>query len=1378
MESSAAAVVTSDLDGVIVGWSAGAEQLLGYTAAEMLGQPIRRIVPDDLFTEECKLLRRCADGAPPPPFLAARITRDGAHLTVTVSLSAVRNTRGEVIAVAEVIEELREPGVRPLRPGPRDHRLRREFYECLRTSPAVAAFVGFDALDGLWFRDLETPDEEWLSPRLKEILGYAEDEAPNSTAWRLGRIFDADVRLVVDAFERHCADRDQPYDVTVRYRHKDGSTVWIRCRALALRDPSGRVVRMLGTHSDVSAIKRAEERVRAMHEAVADMELSATLDGTVTECNHTLTDLLGREREEILGRPLAALCHPRSAARVEAVLRSLRRSGTARGAELALLHRDGGVVSVLLNAETSAEPGREELVHARCRDISHLKRVANVEVLLEALSMGALLVDDRQRITTLNEAAGQTLGYEREELIGRPVGPLFAAPDPFATGGRPVSTVQTEAHRKDGTSFAAQVGVSSIHTREGTFTIVTIVHDTELRRAEASLLVNEERLRLAQEGASQGVWDWHVASERLELSPELERMYGLEAGSFSGRAEDWVKLVHPDDLARILDQIERAIVAHTTIETEFRVLHPTGVRWMASKGRALYDPTGTPLRILGVNVDVTERKLAEEALRTSERRFREVAECLPQLTWVTDPTGAIEFVSKRAFEYTGLTPETREAVGGAVLHPDDHETFREVWRHGFKTGLAHQREVRLRRHDGVYRWFDARMVPLHDVDGRIVRWFGAATDVHEAHEMREALRRDEECLRKVAETSPGVLCTYRRTPEGIDTFPYTSPRIKDLIGFGPEELVHDARFIWDYVHPDDVGPMRESVAEAIAAVTPWRYEFRVRNPLRGELWIEGHSVPDVEPDGGVLWYGFLNDVTERKRMEEALRESEARFRSYVEEAPMALLVFDRRGRCVDANRAAAEMLGYDLAALLATSIDRLLLSEDLPRLRADAVALESAGRIEGEYRAIRKDGILIWVSLRCVRLGPDRFMAFWLDVTAQKRMEEAQLRSQKLEALGTLAGGIAHDFNNVLLAINGNAALASMELPAGHPVREHVDEISKAGARATDLVRNILTFGRPQASQRAAHDIRPLVDDALKLVRATLPARIALHVHFARELPQVMVDPTQVHQVVVNLSTNAGHAIGERSGHIEFRLVTYDLAADAVAPSPGLRPGRYVRLTVRDDGCGMDHTTMERIFDPFFTTKAAGEGSGLGLSVVHGIMKGYDGAVTASSRRGAGTAFDLYFPAIAGAGDVPVVLLQRDPVRSHGERILYVDDEEAIVQLATRVLERLGYAVTGHTCPETALADFGARPFDFDVVVTDLSMPQMSGLELARAVRAARPGLPIVMTSGYLRPGDEETARALDIDDLILKPHAVEELGDVLDRLVRRPARAGDAHAG
>ena len=377
---------------------------------------------------------------------------------------------------------------------------------------------------------------------------------------------------------------------------------------------------------------------------------------------------------------------------------------------------------------------------------------------------------------------------------------------------------------------------------------------------------------------------------------------------------------------------------------------------------------------------------------------------------------------------------------------------------------------------------------------------------------------------------------------------------------------------------------------------------------------------------------------------------------------------------------------------------------------------------------------------------------------ADRHSMERQLRqAQKMEAIGTLAGGIAHDFNNILSAMGGYTELARMDIGDDDAVLGHLAEVSKAGTRAAGLVRQILAFSRRQEQERRPLQLEGVVTEALKLLRATIPSSIEFDVRLV-DVPTVLADATQVHQTMMNLCTNAWHAMRDVPGRLVVRLEPFAVDADFAEAHPSLRSGSYARLAVGDTGHGMDAVTLSRIFEPFFTTKAPGSGTGLGLSVVHGIMQSHDGAVTVYSQPGEGTTFHLYFPAHAADGTGAPEVYSAVP-RGHGERILFLDDEVVLAQMGAKMLERLGYAVTIATDAAEALEQFTARPGDFDALVTDLTMPGLLGTEVAGRVLGLRPDLPILLVTGYTATLTAATVKTLGIRALALKPLNLETLG-------------------
>jgi PAS domain S-box-containing protein len=511
-----------------------------------------------------------------------------------------------------------------------------------------------------------------------------------------------------------------------------------------------------------------------------------------------------------------------------------------------------------------------------------------------------------------------------------------------------------------------------------------------------------------------------------------------------------------------------------------------------------------------------------------------------------------------------------------------------------------------------------------------------------------------------------------------------------------------------------------------------------------------------------------------------LRDSEEKFRAIANCTVNWEVWWGLDGKPRWINPSVMEYTGYSVEECMAMPdfVGALFHAEDIARVRAEIQkGLQGLGGRDLEFRCVRKDGSLFWLSMSWVPIhdGQGVFSGFRTsgrDITERKQSEvareqlEAQLReSQKMEALGTLAGGVAHDFNNILTTISGNVELARQDVGTDHAAQASLEEIDKASRRAKDMVQQILAFGRRQQLERKATSLALIVLESERLLRATLPANVVLRVDCLADAPSVLADATQVKQIILNLCANALHAVQDlaRPGAIEVRLSAHDHTGSAAFPD--LPPGRYACLTIRDNGSGMDEATRAHIFEPFFTTKPMGKGTGLGLSVVHGIAQAHEARVAVESAPGEGTTFRVYFPAIDAPAAITVVRSRAaQSVSGEGRHVLYVDDEEAIIFLMTRLLGRQGYRVSGYTDPHAAVAAARADPAQFDLAVTDYNMPGMSGLEVAMALREIRADLPVVLASGYITEELRQQAPAAGVRELIYKPNTVDELCEAVAR--------------
>jgi len=516
----------------------------------------------------------------------------------------------------------------------------------------------------------------------------------------------------------------------------------------------------------------------------------------------------------------------------------------------------------------------------------------------------------------------------------------------------------------------------------------------------------------------------------------------------------------------------------------------------------------------------------------------------------------------------------------------------------------------------------------------------------------------------------------------------------------------------------------------------------------------------------------------------ALQESESRYREMVEAAPDAIFTLDRDGRIREPNGAMSRLTAWpeDRWNGLAL-VDAVLVEDRLLALTACAeVATTGASKVVN-LRFLRKDGLALalecYLVPRYLAAGPGDVLCVGRDQTerlaalAAQALLQDQLRiSQKMEAVGTLAGGIAHDFNNILTALMGNLELIDYELRDDHQARIYLGNTLKATERARDLVRQILTFSRQQESKRRPVKLAEIVSEAMRLLRATLPTSIEIVNRFDLEAPEILADESQIHQVIMNLATNSFHAMETTGGQLTFELARGAVDEAKRVRHPQLREGEYVVLTVSDTGCGMDEATQRRLFEPFFTTKPQGRGTGLGMAVVHGILQSHEAMVAIQSALWKGTTIRLYFPLWNKALPVtPRTASPFPPAKAKSTaRVMVVDDETLVAQVAEMVLRRSGMVVSSFNDSLAALAAFKAQPDAYDLVLTDLTMPQMGGLDLARKIRELRPRLPVVLMTGY---GGDHNAAVFDeagVHGPLQKPFTAKALGDMVAEVLVKGA--------
>lgn len=770
---------------------------------------------------------------------------------------------------------------------------------------------------------------------------------------------------------------------------------------------------------------------------------------------------------------------------------------------------------------------------------------------------------------------------------------------------------------------------------------------------------------------------------------------------------------------------------------------------------------------------------------------------LPVGAYRCSPDGTMLRANTALVELNGYTSEeallesVRVSGNEWYVVPGRRAEFRRLLeRDGFVRGFVS--EIRPKGSDRCI-WVSENAHVVRHADGGVRYYEGTVEDITAQVLAQQAQRSSEEQLRLLTAQIPGMVYMVRLGHDGRRDYRFVSEGVREIFGFGPEDLMRDPQLVVRFRHPDDASLLLQDVQMVLDGGTELAGEFRIVRPDGQLRWILRRSSEVARDALGVTRVGVLLDVTQRVEAQRALHASEALWKVALESAGDGVWDWNLATGEEYFSPGILAMYGFgdgDLAQL-AEEMDRRTHPDDVPQMQIDRRA-HFEGRVpvyRNEHRIRCKDGSWKWVLSRGMVIARDdegrplRMVGTHTDITelketeARRQLLEVQLReSQKMEAIGTLAGGVAHDFNNLLAAILGNLTLAREDLEAGHPAHESLAEVHRAAIRARQLVQQILTFSRRQEQALVRQPLTPLVEESLRLLRSLLPAGVRLHASLVDGL-EVMADATQVQQVMMNLCTNAWQSFGGRGGEISVSLRQRELDAAEAEVLGGLAPGSFACLSVADDGPGMDADTGRRIFEPFFTTKAPGEGTGLGLAVVHGIVQAHNGAIGVRSHPGAGTRFDVWLPLLSPA-PVPVAAPAAPVVdaATHGEdnglHIVYIDDYEALVFLVGRLLRKQGYRVSTFESGEAAVQWLRAHPQEpVDLVVTDQNMPGMSGLDVARALRQLRPAVRVVMISGHVTDALVTEAAELGVFRVMGKQDSMDALGSAIRALIEE-ARA------
>lgn len=890
---------------------------------------------------------------------------------------------------------------------------------------------------------------------------------------------------------------------------------------------------------------------------------------------------------------------------------------------------------------------------------------------------------------------------------------------------------------------------------------------TERKQKDDKLRASEARTSLLIQAANVGLWDWNLTTNEVYFSPEWKMQLGYPDHELQNQFAEWETRLHPEDHSIAMEAVRDYLNGtRPTFKLEFRLRHKKGSwRWIYAQAHAERDSAGKPLRMMGCHLDITDQKTAaaerDEALSRLEKIASRVPGVVYQYRLCPDGTASFPYASDGMNDllanssagagkalsklFRATSAEAAESLQGSIRKSAEDLS---PWTHEFQ----------IRDSGGKERWLFANSVPERESDGSTL-WHGYLADISERKQAEQALRRSRGDLTE-AQRIAHIGSWYLDIASGEVTW---SDELYRMYGFNPDfppppYCQHAKLFT-----PEAWTRLSAALANSRDTGIPYELELEMvrQNGSHGWIWVRGEAVFDVAGTT-IGMRGVAQDVTDRKRAEAALRESETRLRIVTGCVRVGLVAADREHRYTFSNDAYCAILGLDKSSIVGQRIADVLPDVYEERVRPKLDQAFTGERVEYEFQRQTSRG-----TVHCVvNYEPvmeenvvSSVVAVVMDVTAQRNIEEQLRQSQKMETIGQLAGGIAHDFNNLLTIISGNTDLLLMTCAHSAAVVGVLQEIQSAGRRAAELTQKLLAFSRQQVRSPESLDLNSIIVETQTLLQRSVGRGVVISYALGEKLNHVWMDRSELTQVLLNLAINARDAMGNE-GQLSIETQRVEVFHHDATGNTEIEPGAYNLLIVSDSGCGIVEHMQARIFEPFFTTKPVGMGTGLGLSMVHGIVTGSGGAIHVSSTVGEGTTFSIYLPDTAKPEHVPVTNSTATLPQGGVETLLLVEDDDSVRRLSRIILTDYGYNVIEARNGVEALQIFRDIPGRFKMLVTDIKMPDMTGTVLAEKIRNLQPEIRVLFTSGYI--AETETRHALlDLDvSFLQKPFSPRELAE------------------
>jgi PAS domain S-box-containing protein len=1333
------------------------------------------IAPEDLERmKRYHTLRRSSPASSPGSYEFRLVTRSGEQRDIFLTVAHVPGTRESVASCMDITERKRA-----------ENELRtseERFRSLIQSSSDVIVILGREGLFS------------YEAPSVERVLQYPAGHLIGKSP--LDFIHPDDVPMVLQDLEAVYRTQNDGMPTEFRMKRFDGTWIYLEAIGKNLIDFPG-IDGLVITARDITerkrtedALLRSEERYRNILDNMQEAYYEVDLQGNFTFFNASAMAGLGYTSEEMQGLNFLRFVDHENARKVFHAYHGVFTTGKPiAGFDWEVINKHGERLPVAASVSLMHDAqGKPAGFRGVVRDVRERKKAEETlrqseeryRNILDNMQEAYYEVDLQGNFTFFNLPAMTNLGYTVAEMKdmnyrrfvdGGNARKLFGAYHQVYRTGKPITGLEWEVANKNGEKIPVEASVSLKYDSAGdSVGFKGIVLDiTERRKAREALVRSEEKYRTILESIQEGYLELDLAGNVVFFNDSCCRMLGYARQEMQGMN---YRVFASPDTARRMYEVFRNVYAtgSPAFLMDYEVIRKDGSKRTHEMSASLMrDASGKPVGFRGVGRDITERRCAEEALRQSEERWQFALEGAGDGVWDLNLKTGEVYRSRRWKEMLGYDENEisdRSEEWTRHVHPEDRElSDRELERHLNGDVPIYMSEHRIRCKDGSYKWIlDRGKVIQWDSDGTPLRIIGTQTDTTERKRAEDALKQSEERYRTIFEHT----ATANIIVGEDSTILLANSRFEKLVGHTKKEL--EGKMKWtSFVASDDLERLKTYHARRRAETgsAPDFYEFRgvVRSGEQRELFMNVTMIPDTRES-----VASIIDITDRKKAEEALRQSEERFRDMARLMPDTIFETDEKGIITFANETAFDKFGYardDFAGNWQCM--EMLVSEDRERGRENFLKI-LAGEDVGltEYTALRKDGSTFPVMMHSTVVmrhhKPSGLRGFIIDISDKKVLEQQLVRAQKMEAIGTLAGGIAHDFNNLLMGVLGNVSLMLMNMESSHPFYDRLKNVEEYVHQGSELTKQFLGFARGGKYEVKPTHLGDFINRSAEMFART-KKEIRTHRKVQDDLWTVEVDRSQMEQVMLNLFVNAWQAM---PGGGDLYLSTENVVLEEVDTAPfDIKPGRYVKVSVTDTGIGMDEAVRARIFEPFFTTKGKGRGTGLGLASVYGIVKNHKGFITVESRKGAGSTFFIHLP----ASDKPV----RDDGRFSGEirkgreTILFIDDEKMILEVGSEMLASLGYTVLIASGGSAGIEMYRSNPGSIQLVVLDMIMPGLGGGETFDGLLAIDPDVRVLLSSGYSLDGQAKEIMDKGCKGFIQKPFSMGDLAgkvrEILDGL-------------